>query len=1033
MVAAMPSPDDLVLWGGDAADSAEWHANAADGSGAKLSVEPVAHGGALRLDFTLAGHGAWAIARRELAATLPAHYVAVLELRGAGAQPVELQLKLVDPSGANVWWWRQHAFVPGNAPARLVLRRASLEFAWGPLSGGEPSRIGAVELALASDNGANGTLWIDGLRLEAREPNPAQLCIGAACASSAAEGHAAAHALEADARSSWTPAAGDAHPWLELDLGRRCEFGGVVIDFAAGVHACRLLASDDGVQWTPLAAIAASTARRGWLRTADGEGRLARLEFSGGDVPEIVHAEVVPIELAVSPARYLTAIALRAPRGRYPRHLLGEQAYWAVVGADGDERKGLLSEDGALEVDAESFTLEPFVWADGRLVTWADVTTSVSLADDHLPIPSLEWDAGDLRLRITACAVGAPGASTLVARYALENRGTPRSLRFFVAVRPFQVDPAWQSLNLIGGVAPITQLECGADTVRVNGAHAVVAITRPSAVGAAGSDNGLSALAGGGAPAAARVDDPVGFAEAAFSFERTLAAGEIAVIGVAVPLHDTTPAPPAGLEPDAAAAWVDAQLAATLTHWRTRLARVPIALPRGAARMSDTLRASLAWILVNREGPRIQPGPRCYRRSWIRDGTLTGTALVEMGFADEARAFLRWYAPFQLPDGRVPCAVDRHGIDRAVEHDSHGQLVWGVVEVFRLTGDRDLLQELWPHVLAAVDAIENLRAQRTTDAYRGSAAFGLLPESISHEGYASHPVHSYWDDCFAVRALADAADAASVLGDGAAAARIGVLRDAMRADLRASVARSIADHAIDFVPGSVELGDFDPTSTAIAFDPCAVASLLPAATLARTFERYWSEFEARRRGELPNEAYTPYEVRTAAALVMLGQRERAVALLDWLIADQRLAPWCEWPEIAWNDRRAPRFFGDLPHGWVASSFVRAVRRLIAYERADDGALVIAAGVPEAWVREAPGVRVRGLPTHYGPLDYSMCADGKDRVLVTLGGTVSPPGGIVVVSPYVRPLRGTVVDGREQAPPTTELVLHERATELILLY
>jgi hypothetical protein len=174
-------------------------------------------------------------------------------------------------------------------------------------------------------------------------------------------------------------------------------------------------------------------------------------------------------------------------------------------------------------------------------------------------------------------------------------------------------------------------------------------------------------------------------------------------------------------------------------------------------------------------------------------------------------------------------------------------------------------------------------------------------------------------------------------------------------------------------------------------------------------------------------------VRTAAALVMLGQRERAVALLDWLIADQRLAPWCEWPEIAWNDRRAPRFFGDLPHGWVASSFVRAVRRLIAYERADDGALVIAAGVPEAWVREAPGVRVRGLPTHYGPLDYSMCADGKDRVLVTLGGTVSPPGGIVVVSPYVRPLRGTVVDGREQAPPTTELVLHERATELILLY
>jgi hypothetical protein len=703
-----------------------------------------------------------------------------------------------------------------------------------------------------------------------------------------------------------------------------------------------------------------------------------------------------------------------------------------VVGADGDERKGLLGEDGALEVDAESFTLEPFVWADGRLVTWADATTGADLADGHLPIPSVEWDAGDLRLRITAGAAGRRQRAGGALR-ARESRA-PRPLRFFVAVRPFQVNPAWQSLNLAGGVAPITQLECGADSVRVNGTRRVVATTRPTAVGAAGSDHGLTALAGGGAPAAARIDDPVGFAEAAFTFERTLAAGEIAIVALAVPLHESTPAPPAGLEPDAAATWVDAQLAATLTHWRDRLARVPIELPRGAARMSDTLRASLGWILVNRESPRIQPGPRCYRRSWIRDGTLTGTALVEMGFADEARAFLRWYAPFQLPDGRVPCAVDRRGIDRAVEHDSHGQLVWGVVEVFRLTGDRDLLRELWPRVLAAVGAIEALRAQRTTDAYRGSAAFGLLPESISHEGYASHPVHSYWDDCFAVRALADAADAAAVLGDSGAAARIAVLRDAMRADLRASVARTIADHAIDFVPGSVELGDFDPTSTAIAFDPCGVAALLPPAALERTFERYWRELEARHRGEAPNAAYTPYEVRTAAALVMLGQRERAVALLDRLIADQRLAAWCEWPEIVWNDRRAPRFFGDLPHGWVASSFVRAARRLIAYERRDDGALVLAAGVPEAWVREAPGVRVRALPTHYGPLDYTLHADARDRVRLTLGGRARPPGGFVVVSPLERPLRGALVGGR--AHPLRDprhLVLRSPIPEAILLY
>lgn len=1019
--------EDLVLW---PADASPWRANAADGSSARLTVERTA----LRFDFALAGHGAWAIARRELAAELPSHYVAVLELRGAGTQPVELQFKLVDPSGANVWWWRVREFVPARAPARIVLRRASLEFAWGPISGGEPKHIGAVELALASDHGATGSLSIAAARIEARDPAETQPRVRAVRASSAAAEHAAECALEAGVDTSWQPDSSDAQPWLELDLGRTSEWGGVVVDFADGAVPCRLLASDDGTHWTELAKSPTSGGQRRWLRTADAEARLARVQFEATPTPQVVHADVVPLELAVSPARYVTANARRAPRGRFPRHLIGEQIYWAVVGAEGDVRKGLLSEDGALEVEAESFTLEPFLWDGGRLWTWADVQTRQSLAEDHLPVPSVEWEAGDLRLRVTAFAAGPAGHSTLIARYAVESlRRGVCTVRLFVAVRPFQVNPSWQSLNLVGGVAPITRLACDNDAVEVNETHRVVALTRPDALGAAPSNEGLAALSTGRTASAARIDDPIGFAEAALAFDLTLAAGDVATIDVAVPLRTAGLPVPVGLDRVAAAAWADARLAETLAAWRERLGHVPIALPRGAARIADSLRASIAWILVNGEGPRIQPGPRCYRRSWIRDGTLTGTALVEMGLPEEARAFLRWYAPFQLADGRVPCAIDRRGIDQAVEHDSHGQLIWGVVEVFRLTGDRAFLAELWPHVRAALGAIERLRAERTTDAYRNTPAFGLLPESISHEGYASHPVHSYWDDFFAVRALDDAADAAAILGDTAAAAHIGELRDAMRADLRTSVARAIAQHKIDFVPGSVELGDFDPTSTAIAFDPCGVAALLPADALRRTFERYWSELEARRRGEAPNDAYAPYEVRNATALLMLGQRQRAAELLDWLVADQRLAPWCEWPEIAWRDRRAPRFFGDLPHGWIASSFVRAVRRLIAYERRDDGALVLAAGVPEAWVREAPGVRVHGLPTHFGSLDYTLCADGDDRVRMTLGGTARPPGGFVIVPPLAQPLRAALVGGRAHVVDRGLLVLREPVAEVVLIH
>ena len=198
---------------------------------------------------------------------------------------------------------------------------------------------------------------------------------------------------------------------------------------------------------------------------------------------------------------------------------------------------------------------------------------------------------------------------------------------------------------------------------------------------------------------------------------------------------------------------------------RARVGAVSFQMPSDVAREAAlTFHTAAGQILINRDGPALQPGPRRYTRSWIRDGAIMGAALLRIGDFEALPNFIRWYAPFQRKDGFVPCCVDRNGPDWLVEHDSHGQLIYGVMESYRFTGDRTFLQDMWHHAHKAATHIEELCASRLTSEYdivEKRACRGLLPESASHEGYLAHPVHSYWDDFWALRGLKDSVTMAS--------------------------------------------------------------------------------------------------------------------------------------------------------------------------------------------------------------------------------------------------------------------------------
>ncbi len=993
-----------------------WTAHPADGVTLDISHES----GAMRLDFEFTG-GGYAIARLETDLELPSNYA--FRFRIKGAAPVNhLEFKLVDPSGENVWWKVRRDVVWPEDWETFRIKKRHLEFAWGPLGGGEITRVAAIEFAITAGSGGRGSVWIDDLELVTLPAADTPVPDPVTGAQTAAPGHESALVLDNDPATYWTPAPGDDQPSLWLDFLQPREFGGLVVAWVPGhpVPDYVVEASDEADVWRLLQTVTGSNGGRDYLFLPESEARLIRLRTTGPDAggAAVGGLELKPLEWSATREAFFSAIAAEQPRGTMPRSFLGEQVYWTVVGADADSQEGLLSEDGALEVGVGGFTVEPFLFVDGELITWNDVIGEQSLQDRYLPIPTVTWfhdgpGRDDLRLRIKVLGWGEPEKSSLLARYNLENLGErPRRVVLFLALRPMQVNPPSQSLNQRGGVSPIGRIEKKGDQILVDDRPALITHLAPDGFGATPFFSGeivQDFLRGGQLPAAKKVVDPFHSASAALAYRWSIEPGERRTVDLVLPLHDQVPAE------------VDPEVIeyAVAEQWRRKLDRVTITGPPAAEEALLTLKAQLGYILVNRSGPGIQPGTRSYARSWIRDGSLTSWALLQMRSKGPVREFLEWYAPHQYENGKVPCVVDHRGADPVPEHDSSGEFIFLVAQFYRYTGDLELLERMWPRVLGAANYLNDLRLQRRTKEYRDPPRdhfYGILPPSISHEGYSAKPMHSYWDDFFALRGFRDAVELAEVLGEKDELRRLEKILQEFETDLGASVARAMEVHAINYVPGCADLGDFDPTSTTIALSPADAGSLLPPGSLERTFEEYYRFFVKRRAGA-PWEAFTPYEVRNIGAFVRLGWRDRAQELLDFFLAYRRPPGWRHWAEVVFQDQRAARFVGDMPHTWVGSDFIRSVLDMFMFEKQSAGVvtagrtneLVLAAGIPAAWLEE-PGVAIEDLPTPYGDLNYILYRQGDSVVMEIAPSLEVPAGGLVLDPPLPAGVTRVDVDG-----------------------
>ncbi len=1050
----------------DAFDSvSQWTVTPAEG--VEISVHPDSngvHGKAMRVDFDFHGHGGYAVIHRPLTLVLPSNYEFSFAIKG-DAPTNTLEFKMIDSTGENVWWSNNPNFQFPKDWQTFARKKRQISFAWGPTADKELKRFSAIELAITAGSGGKGSIWLDDLAVTPLEPATKFYPFPRVTASSQSSGYDIGRVIDADQSTSWRSApvrvssttaggtsTGTIPPGAEtvdFDFQRRREFGGLVIAWEPGrrANSYEVQGSVDGQKWQTLrrvsrtsvspyaetvmsagkVAVASSPLFRDYLYMPESDARFLRIIL---DSPQnkngygIRDIAIKPLEWAATENDFFMAIAKESPKGSYPRPFLSEQSYWTVIGVDRDSAEALINEEGMIEVGRGQFSIEPFLFADGKLIAWSDVKTSVASSPEALPLPQVTWSSKDLDLNISAFAGGASDSSVLYARYRITNTSKrAKRVTLYLAIRPFQVNPPWQFLNLPGGVARVDTISIQGSSAHVSGNKFVRSLASPSGFGAVTFDEGniVDWLRAGKLPGIGTVSDPTGHASAAFSYQLELGArATSSPIDIAVPLHggDINLAQLPGQGERA----VGAQLEKTQTEWREKLGRATIVLPASASRYTETMRTQLADVLINRDGPAIQPGSRSYSRSWIRDGSLTSTALLRLGHAPEVTEFLEWYAPYQYANGKVPCCVDEHGATPVPENDSHGEFIYLVGEYYRHTRDKAELEKMWPHVVKAVAYMDSLRHERMTEAYTVGANkpfYGLLPQSISHEGYSAKPMHSYWDDFFALRGFKDAAFIAKEL-DKPEAGQFAQIRSSFRSNLFESIRQVVITRRIDYIPGSVELADFDPTSTTIAVSPGGEAGRLPGPLLARTFDKYFQSTRDRSLGYKPWDAYTPYELRNVGVFVQLGQRSKAHELLDFFFRDQRPAAWHQWAEVVYRDPKTPKFIGDMPHTWVGSDYIRSFLDMLAFERESDSSLVIGAGVKDDWVKQDPGVRVANLSTQYGLLNYDMRASGNTVTVNLRVGLRMPPGGIVIWSPLEQPILSAWVDGVPSAVKGSEV-------------
>jgi hypothetical protein len=1023
-----------------------WYFIQSDGVNLNLSNEKGLTGNAIRFDYDFTHGTGYGGIQKLIPIDLPENYQFTFYVK-AESPANNFEIKFADKSGDNVWWVSNRNYDFPNEWKKITIKKRHISFAWGPTTDKNLKRIDRIEFTIASFVGGKGTIWLDDFKFETLPPETQNYPKPSVTASSALKNHSPSFITDNAIETYWQSSkATDQN--IIIDLKTRREFGGLKINWLKENYAKSfdILLSSDGKTWDKVYSVQSNLSNLSFIRLPETEAKYIRIKLGKGSSSKgfgIQEIRFLNIKESLTPNDFLIYSAKNSPLGNYPGYFSEQASFWTITGVNNDVKEAMINESGMVEADKGLFSIEPLIKIGDSVYNWSNVKSVQTLgtSDDKRDfsfIPTVSWQLKDMKFETSVTATGEANTnSKLDIRYSFKNTSDKvKDFEFYLMILPYQVNPYYQFLNHPGGAGKIKSIKEEGNYLSVDD-KVVLFQKKYDAFGAGIPDEGniVELIREGKMPLSKSATDKNGLANGAVKYTIHLNPGEISEMFVAVPFYgeNTT----------------DGKLSISNTaddftksddFWKSKVGHIRFNLPPSADRIVNTYKSNLAYILVNRDKAGIQPGSRSYERSWIRDGALTSSALLKSGIVKEVKDFIDWYTAHQYENGKVPCVADFRGPDPVPENDSHGQMIYLIREYFNFTHDTTFLKSKNSNVLKAVEYIEALIAERSTDHYKNGndsvrAYYGLVPESISHEGYSAKPMHSYWDDFFTMKGLKDAVEIQKILGETANYEKIKKVRDTFKENLYNSLQLAMKTRNINYIPGCVELGDFDATSTTIALTPCNELKNLPKPQVYNTFDKYYEFFKNRRDGKLDWINYTPYENRLIGSFIILDQPDRAHELIDFFLNDQRPQGWNHWAEVVWKDKRFPGFIGDMPHTWVGSDFINAIRSMFVYENEYDQSLVLASALYQDWIDTPGGMSVENLPTYYGEISYSIKKESNNHHFSISGDVKLPANGIKIrnFNGSKLPVKVTVNGSEIKDFNEKEITVKEFPAEVLIYY